>query len=255
MNFKLSVCIVSNIIDDKLHRAVQSFEHPGFEICIGFNGLGRHSVIDFADKYPAVKVIELVWTGYGNTKNELAQMASSDWVLSIDSDEIAETKLIASLLELDLSDAKEVFALQRVQKIGQHQIRYGSFGAPEWKVRLYNRRSLSWDQEKVHEELMLDRSYRVSELDGVLWHLTSDSIEGIKRKNDRYALLSAQNMLQKGKKADALKPLMKAAMAFIKQYLLKKGILDGKVGLLLAQESARYTFLKYSSLRKMIKNG
>lgn len=254
MNFKLSVCIVSNIIDNELHRSVQSFEHPLFEICVGFNGLDTEVINDFADRYPAIKVFDILWSGYGNTKNELAEKASSDWILSIDSDEIADDELIKALLGADLSDAKEVFALQRIQKIGQHQIRYGSFGA-EWKVRLYNREALCWNQEKVHEELILDKSYRVSSLNGVLWHLTSGSIQEVKLKNDHYALLSAQNMLLKGKKANALKPLMAAAMAFMKQYFLKKGILDGTVGLLLAKESARYTFLKYFNLRKMDKNG
>lgn len=249
MNPKLSVCIATNTIDAKLYQSINSFSHDSFEICVGFNGLEAKSIAAFSNNYPNVVVFAIEWKGYGETKNELAQNASSNWILSIDSDEIADNTLLENLLNVELNSINKVYELQRIQKIGIHQIRYGSFGAPEWKLRLYHKKNAFWNDEKVHEELVWNKDAQIQQLNGILWHLTSDSLADIKNKNDHYAQLSAANMFQKGKKAIILKPALAATMAFIKQYFLKKGILDGNIGWLLAKESARYTFLKYKNLR------
>lgn len=251
MKPKLSVCIISNMIDDRLFRVIDSFRHPSFEVCIGFNGLSTGSIDAFQQTAGNVKVFDLPWEGYGATKNNLAQKAAADWILSIDSDEIADTTLIESLAGIELSDSHKVYAIKRVQKIGNHKIRFGSFGAPEWKMRLYHKNTVRWDLEKVHEELVLSPGSKVERLTGKLWHLTAENLAEIKAKNDHYARLSAENMRLRGKKAGILKPGLSACMAFLKQYLFKKGALDGAIGWQLARESARYTYLKYRKLREM----
>lgn len=251
MKPKLSVCIISNMIDERLYQVIDSFKHPSFEICVGFNGLAAGKINAFQQIAGAVKVFDLPWEGYGATKNSLAQKAAADWILSIDSDEIAEATLIDSLTQLDLEVANKVYAVRRVQKIGAHKIRFGSFGAPEWKIRLYNKHTVSWDLEKVHEDLQIPANSKVERLAGTLWHLTAENLAEVRSKNDHYARLSAENMLQRGKKAGMLKPGLSAFMAFMKQYFLKKGLLDGIIGWQLARESARYTYLKYSNLRTM----
>lgn len=255
MKPKLSVCIISNMIDDRLYRVIDSFRHPSFEVCIGFNGLASGSINAFQQTAGDVRVFDLPWEGYGATKNSLAQKAAADWILSIDSDEIADTTLMESLSDIELSEFDKVYALKRVQKIGSHKIRFGSFGAPEWKIRLYHKNTVHWDLEKVHEELALSAGSKVERVTGTLWHLTAENLAEIKAKNDHYARLSAENMLQRGKKAGLLKPGLSACMAFLKQYFFKKGALDGTIGWQLARESARYTYLKYSKLREMLRSG
>ncbi len=251
MKPKLSVCIISNMIDERLYQVIDSFKHPSFEVCVGFNGIAAGQINAFQQITGAVKVFDLPWEGYGATKNTLAQKAAADWILSIDSDEIADTTLIHSLTQLDLESFNKVYAVQRIQKIGTHKIRYGSFGAPEWKIRLYPKDTVSWDLEKVHEDLQIPPGNDVIKLAGTLWHLTAENLAAIKIKNDHYARLSAENMLQRGKKAGILKPGLSAFMAFMKQYFFKKGLLDGSIGWQLAWESARYTYLKYRNLRSM----
>ncbi|OJV54932.1 MAG: hypothetical protein BGO31_16470 [Bacteroidetes bacterium 43-16] len=251
MKPKLSVCIITNTIDDRLYEVIDSFRHPSFELCIGFNGLAPGSIQAFQQTAAPLKVFDLPWEGYGATKNTLARHAASDWILSIDSDEIADKTLIEHLLRLELTSNKEIYALKRLQKIGSHKIRFGSFGAPEWKWRLYNRQFTSWNLEKVHEELLLPAGTATRQLTGTLWHLTAANLAAVKAKNDHYARLSAENMQQRGKRSGLLKPCLAAFMAFIKQYFFKKGMLDGLIGWQLARESARYTYLKYRNLRTL----
>ncbi len=251
MKPKLSVCIISNTIDERLYQVIDSLKHPAFEICVGFNGLAAGQINAFRQVAGTVKVFDLPWEGYGATKNNLAKKATADWILSVDSDEIADTTLRDSLTRLELTSSDNLYAIKRIQKIGIHKIRYGNFGAPEWKMRLYNKHTVSWDLEKVHENLQVIPGIKVEKLAGTLWHLTAENLSAIKIKNDHYARLSAENMLQRGKKAGTLKPGLSALMAFMKQYFLKKGLFDGLIGWQLARESARYTYLKYRNLRRM----
>lgn len=254
MSFRLSVCIVTNTIDDKLFQTISSFKQEAFEICVGCNQLSVSEIAALEQKFPELRVVAMTWEGYGATKNKLAALASSDWILSIDSDEWADRTLVKTLMSLTLENPRRVYALQRMQRLGQHVIKHGSYGAPEWKPRLYNKWHVQWNLAKVHEELeYLDGSelLDVQSVEGILWHLTAENIAEVQEKNNHYAQLSAENMFQRGKSAHRLKPAMAAAMAFVKQYFLKNGLLDGGIGLQLARESARYTFLKYKFLREL----
>ena len=40
-------------------------------------------------------------------------------------------------------------------------------------------------------------------------------------------------------------PLLRAAFRWLRDYVLKRGFLDGKAGWTIAYENARYTYLKY----------
>lgn len=253
MKPKLSVCIVANKVNVLLEEVLNSFAHPDFELCLGFNGNKEENLASLEQKFPLLKIVRLEWTGYGPTKNELAENASCNWILSIDSDEIANLDLVENLKNLVLENEQAVYALKRQQRIGKHQIRNGSYGIPEWKTRLYNKQFSTWNDAIVHEELNLPKNGIQHKLDGTLWHLTANNLEEIREKNNHYAQLSAESMLAKGKNANAIKPLLSGTMAFIKQYIIKKGILDGKIGFQLASEIARYTSLKYSIARKLKK--
>lgn len=246
-----SVCIISNVIHTTLIRVVESYRMVSDDILVGFNGLDKKEVENFQAQYPFLKTKMISWKGYGPTKNELAASARYDWVLSIDSDEIASEPLQQALSGIRFSSPETVYAVKRVQQIGQQQIRYGAYGGEaEIKRRLYNRNTVQWDAEKVHEDLVLPEGVQTIVLEGILYHHTAESIAQVILKNDHYAQLSAENMFEKGKKYSSLKPYVSGFSAFLKQYIFKKGLLDGKIGYQLARASARYAWMKYDLLQK-----
>lgn len=244
-----SVCIISNVINKVLQQVVESYRNISDDIQIGFNGVDASDVADFAIHHPYLKAHLLSWKGYGPTKNELAAKAKYDWILSVDSDEIASPELQHSLSAIVFGDRTTVYCIPLVHRIGEERIRYGTFGqAIELKRRLYNRKVVRWDTEKVHEALVFPKQVQFETLEGILYHHTAGSVAEIRAKNRLYARLSAENMLEKGKKYSSIKPYISGTMAFLKQYLLKKGFLDGKIGFQLARESARYAWWKYHFL-------
>lgn len=247
-----SVCIISNVINSTLIKVIDSYRSVSDDIQVGFNGLLAADVADFTLHHPGINTHLLTWKGYGPTKNDLVARAAHDWVLSIDSDEIASPELQRSLSAISFKDINTVYCLQLVHRIGSERIRYGTFGeTKELKRRLYNRKAVSWDTERVHEALIFPRQVHFETLDGILYHHTAESTAVIRAKNRKYALLSAENMLEKGKKYGLLKPYFSGLNAFMKQYVFKKGFLDGVIGFRLARESALYAWWKYRFLEQL----
>jgi hypothetical protein len=247
-----SVCIISNVINGTLLQVIDSYRRVSDDILVGFNGLLAADVADFALQYPDIKPHLLTWKGYGPTKNELAAKAKYDWILSVDSDEIASPELQQSLAAVQFKEINTVYCLLLVHRIGTERVRYGTFGASkELKKRLYNRKAVSWDTEKVHEALTFPKQVTFETLKGILYHHTAENTADIRAKNRKYALLSAENMLEKGKKYTSSKPYLSGLNAFMKQYILKKGFLDGRIGFLLARESALYAWWKYRFLQQL----
>src|SRR5581483_8071175 len=46
------------------------------------------ATVEIAKKYPNVKIVQEPFIGFGPTHNRASELASYDWILSIDSDEI-----------------------------------------------------------------------------------------------------------------------------------------------------------------------
>jgi hypothetical protein len=68
---------------------------------------------------------------------------------------------------------------------------------------------------------------------------------------NRYAQTMAQGLHQRGERASLGKALGHGCARFCKQYLLKRGFLDGRAGLALAVNSGFYAFHKYLRLLEM----
>jgi len=65
---------------------------------------------------------------------------------------------------------------------------------------------------------------------------------------NRYSLNAAQDMLREGKRFSLFDLLLRPPARFVKEYLLKKGFLDGLPGLVIAVSTMYYVFAKYAKL-------
>jgi (heptosyl)LPS beta-1,4-glucosyltransferase len=63
---------------------------------------------------------------------------------------------------------------------------------------------------------------------------------------NRYGPLGAQELRRQGKKPYSLKLIFFPLWTFVKFYILKRGFLDGRLGLLVCIGSSFSTFIKYA---------
>ncbi len=193
------------------------------------------------------------WLGYSKTKNLGNEMARYDWILSIDADEVLSEELIAVLNQL-IPEAGRVYALDRLTNFCGTWIKHCGW-YPDWKVRLFNRKQVSWQGDFVHETLLIPADFQEVKLKGKLFHYSYKDSEDHLRRIEKYARLAAQEQYSKGKKATFAKRWLSPVARFFKTYFLKMGFLDGKAGWLISTRSAYMVRLRYRILQSLWKNG
>jgi len=201
-----------------------------------------------ASKFGA-KIYEKKWEGYAAGKNFGNQKASNNWILSIDADEVITKELATSILNLKLENKHKVYALDRANYYGEKLVKY--CWSPDWKTRLFHKEAAHWQGNFVHETLKLDKSVQEVRLKGKLKHYSYANAEDHFKRIERYAKLSAEEMISKGKQVSWLKKRLSPSFRFIKTYFLKKGFLDGALGWEMSKRNAYLVRRKYEWFETM----
>lgn len=203
-------------------------------------------------KKKGATIHEVQWKGYGPTKNEGANFAKYDWILSIDADEVLTDALVEELLVLEL-DSHKIYAINILTNYCGTWIRHSGW-FPSYKKRLYNKKLVSWDEREVHENLRWgDKKIEICHLNNELLHYSYRSPEDHVIKGKRYAKLGAEHLIQSKKKVFFAKQLVGPPFRFFKMYVIKRGFLDGSAGFLLAIREARMVAWRYQFYRALKK--
>jgi hypothetical protein len=70
-------------------------------------------------------------------------------------------------------------------------------------------------------------------------------------KANKYSTLGAEKLSRRGKHATMFHALLRGIWSFLHMYVLKKGILDGWPGFIIALGNFEGTFYKYAKLHEM----
>jgi glycosyltransferase involved in cell wall biosynthesis len=191
------------------------------------------------------RVVSRKWSGYSDQKNCGNALARHDWILSLDADERVTSTLAASIREefargLDCAAYDVGFE----NYFGESRVRFGAWN-PESHVRLFDRRKFEWSCDEVHEGLRGLEPLPIGNLTGCIRHYTVDSHAQLAAKTQRYSVLFAEKLRRQRRRPTWLKVWLNPAFRFTRDYVFRGGMLDGRAGLVIAWESARYTHLKY----------
>ena len=185
------------------------------------------------------------WTGYVDQKNYAAKLASHDWIFSLDADERISEALATEVREvLENAPMRHGYRMPRVTFHLGKWIRTTDF-YPDYQLRLYDRRSGHWEGRYVHESVKVDGpiAYLKNELQHYSFRDLHDQINRI----NHYTTLAAKQMYESGKRARLI-DLLQPDAAFIRNYVLRRGFLDGKVGLYISIIQAYAVGLKFLKL-------
>ncbi|OGT97909.1 MAG: glycosyl transferase family 2 [Geobacteraceae bacterium GWC2_48_7] len=199
---------------------------------------------------PKVRFFRQEWQGYGRQKNRAAELAANDWILNLDADERVSERLRRSIEQANISSFSAA-RMARENYFGKRWIRHCGW-YPDHTTRFYDRRVCHFSERLVHESLEHDG--RVLTLDGNLLHYTYADIADYLRRMDTYSTLAALELSKKGRAVGAGSLIFKPFATFVKMYVIRKGFLEGYVGLVLSLLYAQYTFCKYAKLAEL-RNG
>jgi glycosyltransferase involved in cell wall biosynthesis len=186
------------------------------------------------------------WTGYVDQKNHAAALAAHDWIFSLDADERI-TPALAAEVRARLADEPPCPAY-RVPRVTFHLgrwIRTTDF-YPDFQTRLYDRRAAWWRGRYVHESVGTDGP--VGRLTNELEHYSYRDLADHLGRINRYTSLAARQMHEAGRRARAVDLLVHPPAAFLRNYVLRRGFLDGTVGLTLSLVNAYSVLLKFAKL-------
>ena len=196
-----------------------------------------------------VRVFQQKWLGYSQQKNFGNAQAQHDWVISIDADERISGELAIHIQQIFEQEPKaDAYNLDFLTHFCGKAIHFGGWN-PESHVRIFNKKIINWNTDAVHEGLTLQPQHKIEKLRGKVLHYTVGTPQAYMDKTEKYSSLFAEKSKSLGKKASFWKIYLSPITRFIKEYCLKLGFLDGKEGLFIAKENARYTYLKYLKMK------
>lgn len=191
------------------------------------------------------QVLTRAWTGYSDQKNFGNDAARHHWILSLDADERVTPELAAAIRkEFERGPRCDAYEIRFRNYFGASLVRFGAWN-PESHVRLFDRRKLRWNSDEVHEGLRGVEGCKISKLPGDIRHLTVVSQTQLLAKTDRYSALFAEKLRRQRRHPSWWKIWLNPPFRFVRDYFLRGGVLDGRIGFSIAWESARYTHLKY----------
>jgi glycosyltransferase involved in cell wall biosynthesis len=196
------------------------------------------------------------WPGYAQQKNRAAALASHDWILSLDADERVSPELAAeirALLSAGAEPPARAYRIPRVTRAFGRDLRATDW-YPDWQLRLYDRRAGRWDEtRRVHESVRVEGP--VGRLAGEILHDGYRGLSAHLATIDRYTTLAADDWAAQGRDASFLQLLAHPPLAFLRNYVLRRGFTAGAAGLEISAMNSWYVFLKHAKLWERRRHG
>jgi glycosyltransferase involved in cell wall biosynthesis len=188
------------------------------------------------------RVIVRPWAGFAAQKNFALEQSAGDWVLSLDADEEAAPELSREIRGL-VGDARahDGYAMRRQNVFLDRWIRHGGL-YPDWQVRLFRRGRGRFVDRAVHESVAV--TGRIGRLAGHLVHRSYEGVSDFVERANRYSSLAAEQAVRDGRRVRAGELALRPLGRFLSMYVLKRGFLDGRRGLILAGLYAYYVFMR-----------
>jgi len=192
------------------------------------------------------RVLTRAWTGYVDQKNFAADEAAHDWIFSLDADERIPAALAGEVRSvLAANPSCHGYRVPRVTFHLGRWIRTTDF-YPDYQARLYDRRFARWRGRYVHESVTVDGS--IGYLKNDLQHYSFTDLRDQINRINHYSTLSAAQMYEDGRRTGPVGILLHPPAAFVRNYVLRRGFLDGMAGLTISLMNAWSVGLKFMKL-------
>ncbi len=246
MTQTLSVAFITKNEESNLRRTLQAVRWAD-EIVIVDNG-SMDGTEGIAREFGAKFFVE-GWKGFGAQKNSAIAKCTSDWILSLDADEVVSPELADETRALlSGTPSHDAYFIPRRNFFLGRWIRHGGY-YPDPKLRLLRRGAALFEERAVHETIQFRGA--PGHLRGDLLHHAYPTLDAYIEHMNAYSALGAQQAIQKGKISRGFLPFLwnvyvNPVATFQYNYFLRAGFLDGREGLLLHLYHSVYVSWKYA---------
>ena len=241
----LSVVIITHNEERNIGRCLQSVVEIADEVIV----VDSYST----DKTPQIcqsfdiSFHQETWRGYSDQKNYANSLATYNWIISIDADEAISEELEQSILKWKTLPEPPFASFNRLTNYCGNWIKHSGW-YPDTKIRIFDKTRAFWKGE-IHETLVFDKSIQVKKLSGDLHHYSYYTLDDHYRQVEHFTNILAKTQFEQGKRAGIITLYLSPVVKFLRDYVLKLGILDGGAGFTISRISAYATFRKYKKIR------
>lgn len=238
----ISAIVLTRNNETTLKKTLEALK--GFKDVVVLDTGSKDTTLQIAKAFPNVRVFEHNFSGFGTLRNLAAEYAKSDWVLSIDSDEVLSIEAYEEIKSKILEESR-VYSFPFENFFNGKLIKWCGW-YPDRHIRLYNKKKTSFSSDFVHERV-LQSSLKHEHLFFPIKHYSYGCISDFLEKMQRYSTLFAQQ--NKYKRSSSLfKAISHCVFAFFKSYILKRGIFGGVEGFIISTYNAQTAYYKYLKL-------
>lgn len=238
--FPISVAIITKNEEHNIEDALKSVADAQEIIVV--DSFSSDRTVEICRKYTD-KVFQHQWEGYARQKQRAVDLAVGQWVLILDADERVTPDLKVEIVKTIAQTDCNGFYMPRENYFIGKWIKHGGWW-PDNTLRLFKKDKGRFEIREVHEKIVIEG--RTGYLKNPLRHYTYRSIQDFTERMEGYSTLAAREILKSSGKAGVFSLTVKPLSTFLKMYVLRLGVLDGRHGLILAVLYSYYTFLKYA---------
>lgn len=187
-------------------------------------------------------------------RDQQVRSASGDWVLVMDYDEVIPADLRGEIIAICENQAScSAYSIGRDNFSLGYRLRHGGWER-DYVVRLVRKLDfMSWPQNIHSTPLTRGTTIRTT---SAMEHHKDENLEQMVAKTNRYSHIEAEQFFAGGlPQVTSITLLRKSIMEFIRRYFLKRGFLDGRIGLFQSLYQGYSVFVTYAKLyEKQAKN-
>lgn len=247
---KLSVVIITFNETRNIARCIDALNGIADEVLV-LDSFSTDNTRELA-KQRGARVEQHAFDGHIQQKNRAWQMATHQWVLSLDADEALDNQLREAILAAVRTNAPDTdgFTMNRLTNYCGHWVRHSGW-YPDTKLRLFRKGKGAWSGTNPHDRFVLHDMKRVAHIPGDILHYSYYTRHDHLKQIEYFSKIAAAELHAKGKHVGMPMMVAKVVAQYLKNLVLKAGFLDGATGFTIARLSARATWRKYTLLKEL----
>lgn len=249
---KISVYIIAFNEGEKIRDAINSVLWAD-EIVVA-DSFSQDNTAEIAEALGA-RVVQIPFRGFGDLRNRAMEACTHEWIFSLDSDERCTPEVRDEIFQYLETPQADAYYVPRRNFFMGRWIKYSGFYPDYRQPQLFKKGALVFkEDDPVHEEFSIVSQRPVIYFQHALWQFPYKNLEEVVYKANKYSSLGARKLAQRGRASSMLTALLHGLWSFCHMYFLKRGILDGWPGLVIALGNFEGTFYKYAKLHELQSN-